>query len=108
MRHFLGASPLGPRLERVSTVNRAMARVFWRPCPLLVGARSRWARNTSRAPPRGRAPATLRPPSVDHAPPFVQPPPHPSTNLSSREPYAQSAPRAAVGRSGRASGGRAA
>ena len=38
---------LGPRLERVSTVNRALARVFWRPCPLLVGARSRWARNTS-------------------------------------------------------------
>eukprot|EP00966_Prymnesium_polylepis_P026628 614449-Prymnesium_polylepis.1 len=41
---------LGPRLhvERVWTVNRALARVFWRPCPLLVGARSRWARNTSR------------------------------------------------------------
>jgi len=38
---------LGPRLERVSTVNRALARVFWRPCPFLVGARSRWARNTS-------------------------------------------------------------
>eukprot|EP00966_Prymnesium_polylepis_P100932 2337373-Prymnesium_polylepis.1 len=37
---------LGPRLKRVSTVNRALACVFWRPCPLLVGARSRWARAT--------------------------------------------------------------
>eukprot|EP00966_Prymnesium_polylepis_P089211 2065079-Prymnesium_polylepis.1 len=39
---------LGPRGERVSTVNRALVRVFRCPCPLLGGARSRWARNTSR------------------------------------------------------------
>eukprot|EP00966_Prymnesium_polylepis_P202856 4699746-Prymnesium_polylepis.1 len=56
---------LGPRLERVSTVNGALARVVWRPCPLLVGARSRWARNTSRrrstaVPVRGRVPRAAR------------------------------------------------
>ena len=36
---------LGPRGERVSTVNRALERVFCRPCPLLVGVRSRWVQH---------------------------------------------------------------
>eukprot|EP00966_Prymnesium_polylepis_P261835 6048454-Prymnesium_polylepis.1 len=49
---------LGPREERVSTVTRALARVFCRPCPLLVAARSRFSGGHPRGPPRtARGPA---------------------------------------------------
>ena len=57
---------LGPRLERVSTVNRALARVFWHPCALLVGARSRWARNTFSRPPGERICCTWTKNTIRH------------------------------------------